>query len=65
MCSIYVTFDVVLDQFLSTYPSRKIKSGAQIQSADRPEIGFKVASVVIESVNFAEFNGFYDVIGNF
>ena len=37
----------------------------KIQSADRTEIEFKVASDVIESVNFAEFYEFYDVTGNF
>jgi len=33
--------------------------------ADRPEIEFKVACDVIESANFAEFHGFYDVTRNF
>jgi len=36
-----------------------------MQSAYRPEIEFKFACDVIESVNFAEFLGFYDVTGNF
>ena len=35
-----------------------------IQSADRPEIKFKVACDVIESATFAEFTGFYDVTRN-
>ena len=36
-----------------------------IQSPDRPEIEFKVAWDVIESVIFVKFHEFYDVKGNF
>jgi len=35
-----------------------------MQSADRPEIEFRVACDVIETVHFAEFDGFFDVTGN-
>jgi len=34
-------------------------------STNRPEIEFEVACDVIESVNFAEFHGLFDVTGNF
>jgi len=44
---------------------REVKSSTKIQSADRPEIEFKVACDVILSVNFAQFYGFYDVKDNF
>jgi len=36
-----------------------------MRSADRPDIEFKVTWDVIESANFAEFNGFCDVTGKF
>jgi len=36
-----------------------------MRSVDGLEIKFPVACDVIESVNFAEFHGFYDVTGNF
>ena len=36
-----------------------------VRSADRPEIEFKVACDVIESVKFGKIFGFYDVTGNF
>jgi len=42
---------------------RKVKRRTKIQSSDRLEIKFKVSYDVIESVNFAEFHGFYDVTG--
>ena len=35
-----------------------------MRSADHPEIRFEVAYDFIESVNFAEFHGFYDVTCN-
>jgi len=35
-----------------------------MRSADRPEIELKVACDVIESENFAEFHGFYEVTRN-
>ena len=35
-----------------------------MRSAARPEIELKVACHVIESENFAEFHGFYQVTGN-
>jgi len=41
---------------------RKVNSGISIQSADRPDIEFKVAWDVIESGKFG--NGFFDVTSN-
>ena len=36
------------------------KSSTYIQSADRPDIEFKIACDVIESVEFGKMYGFYD-----
>jgi len=36
-----------------------------MRSTDRPEIKFEVACSGIESVNFAEFHGFFEVTSNF
>jgi len=58
----------ILDQFIETACNDDEKSKAVtkgVQSDDRPEIELKVARYVIESVNFAESHGFYDVTGNF
>jgi len=44
---------------------RKVKSSTQIQSAERPDIEFKVACDVIESVEFGKIYGFYEITGNF
>jgi len=43
---------------------KKWRRKVLIQSADRPEVEFKVACDV-ESVNFRDFHGFDDVTGNF
>ena len=44
----------------------KISPKKELDAINRsPKIKFKVACEVIESVNFVEYHGFYEVTGNF
>jgi len=45
--------------------TNRLNSHVMIQSADRPEIEFKVDDNVKDTVGFGKICGFYDVTANF
>jgi len=50
---------------MSSKMTKKSQKPQFMGSADHPDTEFKVASYVVESVNFGKFHGFYCVAGNF